>query len=117
MAFHWSSQVPLQYKRSVIKGELNRVYRIASSFDQEVRRIRLKFTKVGYPDRFINSQIKSFYEVIDGENTLIPKWLFEDDVKIPFFYKNESIMSTAIQNLQRYTNDKVIIVYTWKLPN
>ena len=39
LPFHWSSKVPIQYKRSVIKGELSRASRIATSFEFEVKRI------------------------------------------------------------------------------
>ena len=88
LPFHWSSKVPTQYKRSIIKGELYRAYRIGSSFNDELQRIRKKFKAAGYPSRFIEAQINTFKLNLTDE-ILIPKWLFEEDkmkvfIQIPY---------------------------------
>ena len=53
--FHWSSQVPKQYKRNVIKGDLSRAKRISSNFDSELTHIRSKYSLAGYPKKFIEA--------------------------------------------------------------
>ena len=49
LPFHWSSKVPIQYKPSVIKGELSRASHIATSFEFEVKRITKKYQNAVYP--------------------------------------------------------------------
>ena len=39
---HWSSKIPVRYKRKAITGELHRARQIASDFDKELKRIRRK---------------------------------------------------------------------------
>ena len=120
LPFHWSSKVPIQYKRSVIKGELSRASRIASSFEIEVKRITKKYQNAGYPKRFIEKQIESFTGI--KEEPIIPIWLFEEKtetrqkvfIKIPYCPKNESHIRKVIAKLNEFTNNKLQIVYTWK---
>ena len=40
---HWSSKIPVSYKRNAITGELHRAKRIASDFNKELKRIRQKY--------------------------------------------------------------------------
>ena len=49
LPFHFSLQVLLQYKRSVVMGELNRENAIGSDFDFKMKRIKSKFSYAGYP--------------------------------------------------------------------
>ena len=48
------------YKRNAITGELHRASKIASSFDKEILRIKMKFLSAGFPIRFINSVVEDF---------------------------------------------------------
>ncbi|XP_066926368.1 uncharacterized protein [Clytia hemisphaerica] len=105
LPFHWSSKVPLQYKRSVIKGELSRAYRIATSFKDELVRIRSKYSNAGYPEKFVESQIRSFRNSKEETENIIPTWLFKEEIvtekkskvffKIPYCPKNESMMKNC----------------------
>ena len=123
LPFHWSSQVPLQYKRSVIRGELHRAYRIATVFDNEIKRIRHKYRNAGYPARFVNAQINKFTESREKDDNIIPVWLFDDQpsisetktklfIKVPYCAKNETILKKVVRNLKNFMNGKVEIVYT-----
>ena len=40
---HWSSKIPIRYKRNAIIEELPRAKRIAFNFDKEIQRIREKY--------------------------------------------------------------------------
>ena len=120
LPFHWSSKVPLQYKRNVIKGELSRASRIATSFDSEVVRIRQKYQKAGYPINFIKTQIHTF--ITKQEDPIIPPWLFEEITKpkpkafirVPYCPKNEANIGKIVKRLKEFTNNKLDIVYIWK---
>ena len=120
LPFHWSSKVTIQYKRSVIKGELSQASHIATSFEFEVKRITKKYQNAGYPKRFIEKQIESFTGI--KEEPIIPTWLFEEKtetrqkvlIKIPYCPKNESSIRKVIAKLNEFTNNKLQIVYTWK---
>ena len=54
---HWSSKIPIRYKRKAIIGDLHRVKRIESSLDKEIRRIRGKYRTAGFPSNFVNETI------------------------------------------------------------
>ena len=92
--FHWSSKVPIQYKRNVIKGELSRASRIATSFEFEVKRITKKYQNAGYPKRFIEKQIESFTGI--KEEPIIPTWLFEEktETRQKVFIKTRTAQKT-----------------------
>ena len=45
---HWSSKIPVRYKRKAITGELHRARQIASDFDKELKRIRRKCRNAGF---------------------------------------------------------------------
>ena len=53
---HWSSKVPKRYKRNAINGDLNRAYRIASDFHNEIHNIKRKYATADYPHNFVNNQ-------------------------------------------------------------
>ena len=119
LPFHWSSEVPTQYKRSVIKGELSRAKRISSSFQEELRRIREKFKAAGYPSKFIEAQINAFQRPDSTDEMIIPKWLFEEPrkkvfIKVPFCQKNEKAIKKIVTNIENFTNGEIDVVYTWK---
>ena len=41
---HWTSKIPVRYKRNAVIGELHRAKKIASNFDIEIKRIVKKYT-------------------------------------------------------------------------
>ena len=75
LSFHWRSAVPKHYKKNVIIGNLHCVKNLSFNFEQEVRIIRNKYIKAGYPFHFINSVIDSFIQ--QEENPIMPASLFE----------------------------------------
>ena len=120
LPFHWSSKVPIQYKRSVTKEELSQASRIATSFEFEVKRIKKKYQNAGYPKRFIEKQIESFTGI--KKEPIIPNWLFEEKtettqkvfIKISYCPKNESHIRKVIAKFNEFTNNKLQLDYTWK---
>ena len=116
LPFHWSSKVPTQYKRSVIKGDLNRAKRIGTSINKEIDKIKAKYNKAGYPLKFVESQIRSFN--MPHEESIIPSWLFEERrkvfVRIPYCPKNETKIGKVIERIEMFCNDKVQMIYIWK---
>ena len=58
LPFHWMSTVPQHYKNNITQ-DLHRFKNLSSNFEQEVRIIRDKCIRAGYPFRFINSIIDS----------------------------------------------------------
>ena len=62
LSFHWRSAVPKNYQKNVIIGNLHCVKNLSSNFEQEVRIIRNKYIKAGYPFHFINFVIDSFIQ-------------------------------------------------------
>ena len=66
---HWTSKIPVRYKRNAILGELHRAKKIASSFDIEIKRIVNKYTSVGF--------VRSIIDNFEGgkENLITPQWL------------------------------------------
>ena len=58
--FHWASAVPKHSKKNVIVGDLHRIKNLSSNFEEEVRILRNKYIKAGYPFRFIDSVIDGF---------------------------------------------------------
>ena len=82
LTFHWTSPVPINYKKNVIIGDLHNVKNLSSNFEQEVRIIRNKYIKAGYSFRFINSVIDGFNQ--EKEDPLIPTSLFEERKEVSF---------------------------------
>ena len=119
----WSSKVPKRYKRNAIHGELHRASKISSNFNNEINRIKKKFSDVGFPMKFIESVIRDFQKTpdINDEERIIPEWLFDDRVefyvRIPFCPKNEEISRTFLKKLTDYTNNKYIFKIIWNTRN
>ena len=59
---HWTSKIPKRYKRKGIKADLNRAARMASTFAEEMPKIKQKFLSAHYPPGFVKSVIKQFNE-------------------------------------------------------
>ena len=47
-----------RYKQNTISRDLHRSRKIASNFDIKIRAIKAKYSKAGYPQRFIESVIR-----------------------------------------------------------
>ena len=63
---HWTSKILKRYKRKGINADLNRAARIASTFTEEIPKIKQKFLSAHYPPRFVKSIIKQFNEKCNG---------------------------------------------------
>ena len=102
LSFHWRSAVPKHCKKNVIIGNLHCVKNLSSNFEQEVRIIRNKHIKAGYPFHFINSVIDSFIQ--EEEDPIIPTSLFEKrkeaSFQIPFSSTSEIEISPIIDILK-----------------
>ena len=112
---HWTSKIPVRYKRNAIIGELHRAKKIASNFDIEIKRIVTKYTAAGFPSRFVRSIIDNFDSGKD--NLIIPQWLFEErktfTIQLPFPHSNESFVRTFISKLNYFTNEKYKSNVVW----
>ena len=53
----WSSNISKRNKRNAINGDLHRAKRIATGFEQEIKK---KFTAADFPSRFIDSVCNDF---------------------------------------------------------
>ena len=114
LPFHFFSQVPLLYKRSVITGKLHR-QSDRLRFQPEKHKITAKFTRAGYPYKFLMNQFKKFE--IPKEELLIPPGFFDErtnvHVKIPFCPKNEREIRKFLDKQESYTNFNFRISYFW----
>ena len=66
---HWTSKIPLRYKRNAIIGKLYRAKKIASNFDTEIKRIVNKYIAARIPviDNFNNG----------NDDLIMHQWLLE----------------------------------------
>ena len=112
---HWTSKIPVRYKRNAITGELHRAKKIASNFDIEIKRIVKKYTAAGFPSRFVLSIIDDFDSGKD--NLIIPQWLFEErkafTIHLPFSPSNENFVKRFISKLNYFTNEKCKFNVVW----
>ena len=120
----WSSKIPKRYKRNAINGDLHRASKIATNFDDEVKRIKEKYKNVGFPVKFIEAVVRDFQrvpEVNEEEESIVPEWLFDEKidfyVRIPFCPKNEEISKTFLKKLNEYTGDKYNFKIIWNTRN
>ena len=116
LPFHWSSAVPKNYKRNLITGDLHRASKISSNIEHEIKIIKSKYIKAGYPLAFISSVIDTFHQ--EKEDFIIPPSLFEERkevyFQIPFCRQNEFQVKTIIQKLDYFTGNNVKFRYYWK---
>ena len=77
---HWSSKIPLRYKRNAITAELHRANKIASNLRDELKRIKIKYLQAGFPIHIINDIFCRFNQ--EKDEVLIPQWLFDDSIEI-----------------------------------
>ena len=107
-----------------INGDLHRASKIATNFDDEVKRIKEKYKNVGFPVKFIEAVVRDFQrvpEVNEEEESIVPEWLFDEKidfyVRIPFCPKNEEISKTFLKKLNEYTGDKYNFKIIWNTRN
>ena len=109
---HWSSKIPVRYKRKAITGELHRARQIASDFDKELKRIRRKCRNAGFPLYFINETICNFER--GKEEMIIPEWLFDErktfSVRFTYSPANEKFSEVFTRKVENFTNDKVKVI-------
>ena len=106
---HWSSKIPIRYKRNAITGELRQVKRIASDFNKELKRIRQKYQNAGFLLKILNEAICNF-ERRKGE-MVIPERL-SDEIKtfsfrLPYSLASEKFSKVFMRKVENFTNDKV----------
>ena len=68
---HWSSKIPLRYKRNAITGEMLRTNKIASNFSNELKRIKIKYLQAAFPIHTINDVFCRFNQ--EKDEVLIPQ--------------------------------------------
>ena len=112
---HWSSKIPVRYKRNAITGELHWAKRIASDFKKELKRIRQKYQNAAFLLKFINETICNFER--GDEEMIIPEWLFNErktfSVRFPYSPANEKFRKVFMRKVENFTNDKVKIIIIW----
>ena len=106
---HWSSKIPLRYKRNAITGELRSANKIASNFSNEMKRIKIKYLQAGFPIHVINDVFRRFNQ--EKDEVLIPQWLFDDRkeclIRLPFAPANEKFVKFFINKLEIFQNYRV----------
>ena len=118
-AVPWVSKIPKRYKRNTISGDLHRSRKIASNFDIEIRAIKAKYNKAGYPRRFIESVIRDFITPLDKDESFItPPNMFAAKkpfllLEIPYCEQNEIASKRFIKKFHQFTGDKYDTVVKW----
>ena len=115
----WVSKIPKRCKRNMFSGDLHRSRKIASNFDIEIRAIKAKYNKAGYPRRFIKSVSRDFITPLDkDESFIIPPNMFVAKkpfllLEIPYCEQNEIASKRFIKKFHQFTGDKHNIVVKW----
>ena len=112
---HWKSKIPKKIKRNVITNDLHRAKKISSDFVKEEKDIEMKYTKAGYPMRFVKSVIKSFKEKEENsrtsdkneEKTFYP-------LSVPFCETNERVAKTFVRKIKEFTGEDFVVNIVWK---
>ena len=103
---HWSSKIPLRYKRNAITGELHRANKIASNISNETKSIKIKYLQAVFPIHVINDVFHRFNQQKD--EILTPQWFFDDRkecmIRLPFAPANEKFVKSFINRLEIFTN-------------
>ena len=106
LPIHWSSQVPLSYKRNAILSALYRAKRISSNLTMELIKIRSTFTKAGYPFWFIDKTFKEFLNPNEDESLIPTHWFDERKtifIRLPYCRQNENESRKFIRKLSSFT--------------
>ena len=114
-SIHWSSKIPLRYKRNAITRELHRANKIGSNFSNETKRIKIKYLQAGFPIHVINDVFHRFNQQKD--EVLIPQSFFDDRkecmIRLPFAPANEKFLKTFINKLEIFTNYSIKFNVVW----
>ena len=106
---HWSSKIPLRYKRNAITGELHRANKIASNISNETKSIKINYLQAVFPIHVINDVFHRFNQQKD--EVLIPQWLFDERkeclIRLLFAPANEKFVKFFINKLGILTNYRV----------
>ena len=108
-AVPWVSKIPKRYKQNTISGDLHRSTKIASNFDIKIRAIKAKYSKAGYPRRFIEGVIRDFIKPLDkDESFIIPPNMFVVKkpsllLEIPYYDQNENVSKRFINIFLQFT--------------
>ena len=112
---HWSSKIPVRYKRNAITREVHRAKRIASDFNKKLKRIRQKYRNARFPLKFINETIYNFER--GKEEMIIPEWLFDErktfSVRFPYSPPSEKFSKVFMRIVECFTIDKVKLIIIW----
>ena len=112
---HWSSKIPSRYKRKAITVELHRAKKSASNFNDELRRIKQKYLRAGFPIKFGNDVISRFNQ--EKDDLLVRQGLFDERkeylVRLLYAFKNEKFMKSFINKLEMFTNYKIKFNKVW----
>ena len=78
-------------------------------FDYEISVIKSKYTKAGYPPKFVTSVINACN--VEKEEPIIPPQMFDErktvDFQISFCKTNEQKIKFIVNKLEEFTNNKV----------
>ena len=116
---HWTSEVPMKWKRNCITGALHRAKNISTNLDRDIKEIKTTFLNAGYPKKFVSYTIDNFASSKSSEDEpLIPDFLFEERkkicIKLPYCKKNEITSKKFISKLNSFTNFKYIFIILWQ---
>lgn len=112
---HWSSKIPKKIKRNIITNDLHRAKKISTDFPEEIKEIRRKYEKAGYPERYVKSVIKDFQEKAER---VVSEEKEKDErpfvvIRIPFCEKNEKVAKNFLVKLKEYTGNLFRITIVW----
>ena len=120
---HWSSRIPKRYKRNAVNANLHRAKNISFDLNDEIRTIKEKFTKAGFPVKFTDSVIRQFNDKFsdnkDDDEPLIPPYFLEEPKKfisivLPYCERNESVSKNFIEQFHIFTDNKYQLNIKWK---
>ena len=120
----WTFKTSKRYKLNTINGNLLRLKRISSNFDEEISLMKEKFRKTNYPLRFINSVVNEFQKgkKCGDESFIVPPSFLEITkpfifVEIPYCELNEIKSKHFLKKFHKFTDNSFRIVITWKTTN
>ena len=112
---HWSSKIPLRYKRNAVTGEVHRANKIASNFSNETKKIKIKYLQAGFLIHVINDVFHRFNQQKDEIS--VPQWCFDDRkecmITLPFAPANEKFVKSFINKLETFTNYSIRFNIVW----
>ena len=108
----WTFKTRKRYKRNTINGDLHRLKRISSKFDEEIPLIKEEFMKADYSLRFINNVVNEFQNCKEcgDENFIIPPSLLEITkpfifIETPYCELNEIKSKHFLKKFHKFVNN------------